>query len=267
MVARDMPPTETPRAPRSRRTPHALFLAWRRALTRVVRSTSGVAGRAGGALSSAWRRVEPALSQAAQEAGDGIAAVPRDIGHAWRRAVSAVARVVAPARRWAAAKSLTLDAMRVWRRPAAWGELQPAAADRIAALGLRLFVAGIAASVGVGMWRAGSWRPAAGAAITTVAWAAARLLVMLALRPRGDRVRALTIAAWAASLAPFALGVTEGLRFAALAASAVWCAGALAASGLPARDARTMTAWAFGGQAGVTLGGLALRALLALVLG
>lgn len=184
----------------------------------------------------------------------------------WRRALSEIARVLSPARRWKTARSTVTDATRFWARPGTFSGLSPTAADRVAVLGMRLFLIGLGASVALGLWRTGGWRSAAGGALTAAVWTFARLGVLLWLVPGDRRLRVVVTAVWAASLAPFGLAVTEGLRLGALAASAALCLGTLRGVGLPERDVRTMVGWSFGGQAVVTLGGLAARALLALVL-
>lgn len=266
MVARQMPAKETPAPPSPGRLADVWFRAWRRALTRAFRGAGSVWRAAARALGTASAGVLRSARGTAVEVGDALSAAPRGIGRTWRRAVSAIARVVAPVRRWRTARATAEDAVRFWTRPATFGDLSAGAADRVGALGFRLSLLGLGASVAVGLWRTGGWRPAAGAAITTTVWAFARLGVLVWLAPGDRRTRVVVAAVWAASLAPFGLGLTEGLRLVALAASAVLCLGALRGIGVPEKDVRSMVGWSFGGQAAVTLGGLAVRALLALVL-
>ncbi|MHB8966330.1 MAG: hypothetical protein ACYC52_10225 [Coriobacteriia bacterium] len=267
MVARHMPPTESATALRQGRFVRTWFVQWRRILTRVRDGMITASSAVTAGLKAARKRIAHRLRAAADIAGRGVSGAVGGIGHGWRRALTMAARGLAPARRWATVRATATDALEFYRSPGSFGTLSASAADRIAALGLRLFLLGLGLAVGLGLWRTGTWRPSAGGALTATMWALARLGVMLWLAPRNGRVQRVVIAAWAASLAPFVVGMTEGLRYIALAASAALCLGALGGTRVPQRDARTMVVWAFGGQATVMVGGIAARALLALVFG
>lgn len=84
-------------------------------------------------------------------------------------------------------------------------------------------------------------------------WALVRLAVMRLLTPEADASsRARVSAAWAGSLVPFALAATGSLRLAAFTASVVLAYLGLAGA-LGRRRAFTLTCWAFGGQAAVSV--------------
>lgn len=100
--------------------------------------------------------------------------------------------------------------------------------------------------------------------LSEMAWAAARLWVLLlVLRDRQPRGRLMH--AYLAGLAPYALAVSPPLRFGALALSAMLTARGLHAVGVPSSDVRTASAWAFGGQVLVSLLGTSARGLFAVV--
>lgn len=264
MVARRIPPTESATAPRTARLVATWFTSWRRLLTRLRDRGRAVARVTTAGARSASSHTVDSLRKAADVVGRSLGATTGGIGRAWRRTVTATARGLAPARRWASVKTTARDAITFYRSPSSFGGLSAPAADRVASLGVRFFLLGLGIAVGVGLWRTGTWRPSAGGALTAAVWALARLGVLLWLGPSDKRMRRVVVAIWAASLAPFALGATEGLRYVALAASAVLWFGAARSVDIPEVDARTMVAWGFGGQAAVMLGSVVLRALLAL---
>ncbi|MDO8949561.1 MAG: hypothetical protein Q8S43_10305 [Actinomycetota bacterium] len=185
----------------------------------------------------------------------------------WRRAVTRSAAVLRPRERIASIRRTLVDASMVIARPATFGLLDATRGDRVAALGFRAFLLGSAGTIALGWTTAGSPGVAVASALTSALWAGARLAILVALAPRGNRARMITVAVWCVSLLPYLIGLTEGLRLVALAGSAFICLGALSGAGLQARIVRTMTAWAFGGQVGVLLLGWLLRGGLAVLAG
>jgi len=187
----------------------------------------------------------------------------------WRVLLSRLAlqcaAVARPQARIAFVPEMLADALRVLTHPTAFGSLDGARADRLAALGLRALVFGTTAGAVLGWMTSGIPGPAIASAVNNVLWAAARLSILLVLAPRDRRYRPLTIAVWSVSLLPYLIGVTDGLRLVALAGSWIVCHEALGSSGVRRVTARTMTLWAFGGQIGVSVAGWLLRVGLTLL--
>lgn len=180
---------------------------------------------------------------AARQGGTLVVATLRRWFAAWRRALSrGLAYAGAPWRD--ARRTLALAGTRE-----ADATLRDRGAERLAALGVRALAAGGLLGVLTAMIAHGDVRGAAGAAVASIVWAAARLGVLLfALHGTGLRRKAV-IAAWAAGLLPYLGALTIGLRVAAFLASAYLTRGTMAAMGVPDVDARRATRWAFGGQA------------------
>lgn len=188
----------------------------------------------------------------------------------WRRLLTAIAcgctrawvHVRDAAARWAAGwlpvRAYLADPV------AAWSGDSPARLMPAVAFGLRAFAAGLLISAGVALGT-GVRLPAAGLVILTeLLWVAARLAIIVLLTPTGlPRSRAL--AAFAAGLAPYAFGITPLLRLGSLGLSAVLTARGLRGAGAAAGTVRLATGWAFGGQAAIMAGGVALRGLLAAI--
>ena len=289
MVARPMP-TQSVAAQDSSGWGERLFKTWRLSLTRLGRGSVRLVSRSSDALSKTARSTANGVRATMDTAADDVRGLTHDaiestttsasayaesitwLYGGWRRAVTRVARVMRNARfgaRLTAASSvvavLATDTVRFARTPSTFGTLEPTRASRVARLGLGALIVGIALGLGLG-WVTGLNAGAGlSRALGTALWACARLVVLLALAPRGARLKAITLAAWSASLLPYLAGLTEGLRVLALVASAYLCFGALRGSGVSNRDSRTMTAWAFGGHAGVTALGWALRGMVALL--
>ncbi|MGB4593406.1 MAG: hypothetical protein WBI63_06485, partial [Coriobacteriia bacterium] len=162
MVARQMPAKETTAPPPAGRLAHVWFLTWRRALTRAINGIDSTVRAVRGAVGTASAGILRRARTTAAEVDGALSAAPRGVGRAWRRALSEIARVLSPARRWKTARSTVTDATRFWARPGTFSGLSPTAADRVAVLGMRLFLIGLGASVALGLWRTGGWRSAAG---------------------------------------------------------------------------------------------------------
>ena len=136
--------------------------------------------------------------------------------------------------------------------------------DVVSGFGVLAFVAGALVSVGIALGDGDSPSAIAGVMAAETAWAAARFGVLaLVLRERKPRTR--IGHAYLTGLAPYALAVTPPLRLAALALSAILTARGLRDAGFPARDVRTATAWAFGGQALASLLGALASGVLAVI--
>lgn len=271
MVARAIP-TESDATAASSGTVRRLFTTWRVMLTKfalaLVKAAESASRRA--------RRLAGTSGTGMRATPDGGQIVPRggarEVGASlawlfdgWRRLVSRVASLIRPRERFAAARSVCVGAYTLLANPASFGSLDASRADKLVTLGLRAFVLGSAASIVIGMTTSGGPGPSIASVVNGALWAAARLAILLALAPRDRRSRMLTAAVWSASLLPYLLGVTDGLRWVALGSSAFVCYGALLGAGLRRETVRTMTAWAFGGQAGVLAAGWLLRGALALL--
>jgi len=271
MVARTIP-TDSDASAATPGAARRLFTTWRVVLTKfslaLVAAAEYVAGRArraagtrGTETRSTQRDAPNAVRSGVREVGDSLAR----LFDGWRRLVSRVASIVRPRERFADARSVCVDAYMLLAQPASFGSLDASRADRLAALGLRAFVLGSATSVAIGVATAGAPGPSIASALSGVLWALARLAILLAIAPVDRRSRMLTAAVWGASLLPYLLGVTDALRWVALGASAFVCYGALSGAGIRLGTVRTMTAWAFGGQAGVFAAGWLLRGAIALL--
>lgn len=251
-----------------------LFTTWRvlltrtgRLLVRAVQGTLGGLSRGGANVTSLVARESRHAVSASRE---GFGLIGDSLGWlftGWRRAVTRSAAVLRPRERIASIRRTLVDASMVLARPATFGLLDATRGDRVAALGFRAFLLGSAGTIALGWTTAGSPGVAVASALTSALWAGARLAILVALAPRGNRARMITVAVWCVSLLPHLIGLTEGLRLVALAGSAFICLGALSGAGLQARIVRTMTAWAFGGQVGVLLLGWLLRGGLAVLAG
>lgn len=269
MVARATP-TESDASAASSSTVRRLFTTWRIVLTKFARalvaafeSVTRGARRVAGARGTLVRAT-PNRGQRVVGGGE-VGASLAWLFNGWRRLVSRAVSFIRPRERFAAVRAVCVDAYIVLANPASFGSIDASRADKLVALGLRAFVLGSAASIVIGMTASGGPGSSIASVLNGVLWAAARLAILLALAPRDRRSRMLTAAVWSASLLPYLLGVTDGLRWVALGASAFVCYGALLGAGLRRETVRTMTAWAFGGQAGVLAAGWLLRGVLALL--
>ncbi len=142
-----------------------------------------------------------------------------------------------------------------------------AAAELAAAFGLRALVFGTLTGVVIAI--AGGSAPVAAFATLAIelAWAAARLIIVMLLTPPGLLSRHRILVACAAGLAPYVFGVLAPLRLLSFLASALLTYRGLAAAGLGVRDTRLAVGWAFGGQIAVmAFAWIARGALTALVL-
>ena len=189
---------------------------------------------------------------------------------AWRRLLSALARVATrgwarlrrTGKRWAtgwhASRAYLTDTGSVW------ADGPPTRLSAAAAFGIRAFVAGLFIFVGVALGT-GDQLPAAGITILTeILWAVARLSIMLLVLSSGPP-RSSVLIAFAAGLAPYAIGVTPLLRLVSLWLSAVLTTRGLRGAGATPRLARSATLWAFGGQAAILLGSLVMRGVITLI--
>lgn len=183
----------------------------------------------------------------------------------WRRVVSRAWAAAAPADRLRLMTETIADTARFLREPATLAGLAPHSADRVASLGVRSLLLGMTATAALGWAVSGSPGVPLASAFGMLAWAAARLAILMALATPRSGSRVLVFSAWACSLLPFAVGATDLLRMIALAVSAWLCLGALRALDEPESSARTMVAWAFGGQAAVITAGWLLRGGIAAV--
>jgi hypothetical protein len=251
-----------------------LFTAWRVLLTRLGHGIALGAERAWfflrRAAASTVALSGKAVRGTTRATREGVGELGDSLGwlfKGWRRVVTKTVSVARPSERLASARMLLSDALMVLRCPTTFGSLDAPRADRLAALGFRTFVLGSMGGVILGWLTAGSPGSALAAAVNSALWAGARLAVLIALAPQGRRMRLVTFTAWGVSLLPYLLGVTDGLRLVALAGSAFVCFGALRGAGLRAGTTRTMTVWAFGGQAGVSVLGWLLRGGLAVLVG
>lgn len=134
---------------------------------------------------------------------------------------------------------------------------------RLAAFGIRAFVAGAAGIVVVSAMTGGVAAVALSRVVSAIAWALARLAVLWVFAEKDPSTRRRVLIAWAIGLAPFLLGVTTGLRAAAFFASAVYTLAALSGTGVEPSHSRSLVIRAFGAQALVMGTAWGLRALLA----
>ncbi|KAF0207334.1 MAG: hypothetical protein FD171_1835 [Actinobacteria bacterium] len=271
MVARPVPTHSDQPAARTS-APARLFTTWRVLLTRVGR---GIALEVQAALNGLRRGASRTTNLVAQgsrramrDSREGLGLIGDSLAwlfNGWRRVVTRTAATLRPQERLASTRRTLTDAIMLIKQPASFGLLDASRADRLAALGFRSYLLGSAGAIAIGWTTAGSPGVAIASALTSALWAGARLAILVALAPRGNRARMITVAVWCASLLPYLIGATEGLRFVALAGSAFICLGALRGVGVQAPTARTMTAWAYGGQVGVSLLGWLLRGGLAVL--
>ncbi|PKQ37616.1 MAG: hypothetical protein CVT59_07130 [Actinobacteria bacterium HGW-Actinobacteria-1] len=177
----------------------------------------------------------------------------------WRRALARFGRLLAVRTRLARVRRVTVDVVTYLRSPGTLADLSAPSIDSVAAFGVRALILGAVASIAVGWITTGAFGIAVARAVGALAWAAARLAILIALSPRGRSSHLRAFAAWACSLIPFMFGATEGLRLLTLAASAWLCLEGLIALGEHKRVAQTMVLWSFGGQASVIALGWLLR--------
>ncbi|TDB37004.1 MAG: hypothetical protein D9V44_10925 [Actinobacteria bacterium] len=253
------------------------FQAWRKMLTITARTLRRLPGwiaagirrcaistreaarnRLSAALASSRRRARAVVTGTVRNAEEVTDSVGW-IFDGWRRFLARTGRVLAVRTRLTRMQSASRYVVTYLRRPAALGDLDVTAIDSVAAFGVRTLIIGSFAGIVVGWLTMGAFGIAVSRAAGTLAWAAARLAILLALSPRGRENHLRAYAAWACSLVPFIFGVTEGLRLLALAASAWLCLEGLLALDVHKRTARSMVLWSFGGQASVIALGWLLR--------
>lgn len=189
---------------------------------------------------------------------------------AWRRLLTAVARRVdrcwsalrRAGLRWAAG-SRSIRAY-VTDTTSAWAEGSIERLEPAAAFGLRALIAGLIASTGIALGTGTRLAAVGLVVLTELLLAAARLAIVLLVVPAGTS-RPRLLLAFAAGLAPYAFGVTPLLRLGSLWASGVLTFRGLRGAGVGPRDAKTATAWAFGGQTAIVVAGLLIRSVLALL--
>lgn len=212
--------------------------------------------------------------------GDGTRATPTmtrapyelisTLFHTWRRLLTAALRAIR--RQWTRAGLAFRRQADEWRTvreyltdtAAVWADDSLARLAPAAAFGLRAFAAGLIISAGIALG-AGSRAPAVGLVVLIeLLWAAARLAIVLLVLP-ADAPRPRTLLAFAAGLAPFAVGVTPFLRLVSLVLSGVLTARGLRGAGAATGHVRTAIGWAFGGQVLVVVGGGLIRSVVALL--
>lgn len=203
-----------------------------------------IAGGLAAGVAAVWMRLLSALARAVQGLGCALTRYIR----AWRS-------------RSLAARDYFLDPDDVWLHQ------DGVAISAAAAVGLRLFVVGMLATVGLALATGGVGRVAVITSGIEAVWAAARYAILVALVPSTALPRARLTAAYLAGLAPFAVGATALLRTAALIASGLLTFRGLTAAGLRRRTAAGAAVFAFGGQMGVVALGWLLRAAIALFVG
>lgn len=253
------------------------FRAWRRLLTIAVRTVRRAPGQLAdgvrdGASSSVtaireWisatlrssRRRATEMTTRTARTVDEFADSIRWVFDGWRRVLARVGRFLAVPSRLARVRRVAGDVVAYLRNPGTLADLSAASIDSIAAFGVRALILGAVASIAVGWITSGAFGIAIARAAGALAWAAARLAILLALSPRGRSSHLRAFAAWACSLIPFMFGATEGLRLLTLVASAWLCLEGLIALGEDKRVAQTMVLWSFGGQASVIALGWLLR--------
>lgn len=145
----------------------------------------------------------------------------------------------------------------------AWAEGPPTRLSHAAVFGLLAYAAGLAMAAAIALG-SGVRAPAVGLLVLIeLLWGAVRLTIVL-LVLRGGASRRGTLIAFAAGLAPYALGVTAPLRLVSLALSARLTARGLRGAGIAPDSAGLAIGWAFGGQvvammlAFATRGGIAM---------
>ncbi|MHB1136047.1 MAG: hypothetical protein ACYCXR_05620 [Coriobacteriia bacterium] len=159
---------------------------------------------------------------------------------------------------WLTVRDYLTDTAAVWA-DGSLARLTPAAA-----FGLRALAAGLIVSTGMALG-AGSSAPAAGLIVLTeLLWAAIRLAIVLLVLP-ADTHRPRTLLAFAAGLAPYAVGITPLMRLVSLLLSGVLTARGLRGAGVATGHARTAIVWAFGGQIVVVVIGALIRGAVALL--
>ncbi len=202
-----------------------------------------------------------------------VGSLPAGLFAAWRRtiagAVSLVRRVGPGVRAIANAWVHQWSLLRTYHASSAlpWDTTDDVARRVATAVGLRAFIFGLIAT-GISTATSTSlWLPVAVGVGSQVLWAGARFIILALLMPKGAISRARLSTAYLAALLPYAVAATWLLQLVALAVSSVLTYRGLTGAGVPERDVRTATAWAFGGQAAITIGGWAARALVVLIAG
>lgn len=189
--------------------------------------------------------------------------------HAWRRLLTAIVRTVT--RMWARLRRAGERWGADWRTAymylrhtdVAWADERPDRLMVAAMFGLRAFIAGLLISSGIALGTGSRAWTAILMASSELLWAGARAAIVLLLMPT-EPPRSRVLIAFAAGLAPYALGVTPLLQFIALWPSALLTARGLRGAGVAPASVRTATRWAFGGQAAIIASGLAARSVIAL---
>lgn len=138
------------------------------------------------------------------------------------------------------------------------GDADPGGIARLRMYGIVGLAIGTAGWIVVAVATLTPWPRIVLGAVSLVAWALIRLLVMR-LAMRGDPDRERVAAAWGPALVPEVLAVAFPLDLLALGVSAWLTYRGLRGLGASARSARTSVAWAFGGQLAVATGAWAAR--------
>jgi len=146
----------------------------------------------------------------------------------------------------------------------AWADNPPTHLTAAAVFGLRAFLAGLLISVGLALGTGSRLPEAALAALIEFLWATARLSIVLLVLP-SESTRSRVLVAFTAGLAPYVLGLTPLLRLVSLWLSAVLTSRGLLGADITPPLVRSAIRWAFGGQAVVVIGGLAIRGAIALL--
>jgi hypothetical protein len=160
-------------------------------------------------------------------------------------------------RRWA-------EAIQPLREPELFGT-RPTAARAASALGVSAFAIGLLLAAAIAVAEGAPPRFALARTIQELLWAGGRFTILALLVRRSALPRASLATAFLAGLVPYAIGVTAGVRIAALLASWLLTVRALRGAGLESSVRRRACGWAFGGHLGTLAAGWLLRGALAVV--
>jgi hypothetical protein len=140
------------------------------------------------------------------------------------------------------------------------------ASARVAAFGVRAFIAGMLGLFALAVSTGGDPAVAGTQAVTSAVWALARLGMLVFFARGGRDTRSAVLTAWAAGLFPYLIGVTAGLRLAAFIVSAIYTEAALVGVGIDRRRSLSLVAQAFGAQAIIVGLAWGVRAVLTLII-
>lgn len=189
-----------------------------------------------------------------QQPGPEVRRTVRGLFGAWRKLLSRQASGASGAARRAERLVREATAGLSERRGAAAADVRRSRAFVTAgAAALLVGAAGRVTLAAALDWPLGSAVLGAG---VTLAWAVARYVVMTALRTAEPIVGPSVVAfAWGRGAMPYVMAVTAPMRAVAFAISVYLTYRALIVSGVPARHAATLCAWAFGSEAAAAAGG------------